>query len=288
MMDDDRRQLLSAFLIERRSRIGPAIPSPGEHPRRVETLATIVTPREIADAAGINRRWYELAERGEPIRASATVLRALSDVLGLNAQERAVLVQLATPYLDRVAPRDESLELRDAFGSLREYLRKLNACSTTDEVLTLAQDAAASYFPEASYLTTAARLPDGRWAFRGEATGTASRVRAFAHNVEEIVAPLLASDSQAGDELMCFPDAALPGDLLKFDDYDEARVARLFGSAYDDFKRVHEPMLAGVIRTRANLVAHLYIGDFRNFYETSTDYALVSAIADFASLATVP
>lgn len=60
-----RRQLLSVVLRHYRSRIDPAIPALDGHVRRIEAIGNPVTPREIADAAGINRRWYELAERGE-------------------------------------------------------------------------------------------------------------------------------------------------------------------------------------------------------------------------------
>lgn len=260
----------------------------GEHVRRAEAIGKLVTRREMADASGINRRWYELAERGEPTRASAAVLRALGNALGLNVHERRVLLSLATPYLDRDLPRDESLEIRDAFASLRTYLRKLNACSTTDEVLSLVEDTAASHFPETSYLATASRLPDGGWSFHGEPIGRASRMRAFAYDREEVVGPIFASELVAADDLMCFPEASSPGDLLTYDDYEEAKLAKILGKAYAGFKHLHEPMLAAVIRSRAGLVAHLYLADFRKIYGEETDLALVSAITDFASLAASP
>jgi transcriptional regulator with XRE-family HTH domain len=283
--EDEPWRLLATFLREQRCRIDPLATTLGGRPRHVEAIGSPLTGREVAAAAGINARWYDLAEHGEPTRASGAILRALAEVFGLNAEQRAILVRLASPYCDRNTPRAASLELRDAYASLREYLRKLNACSTTDEVLTLVEDTAASHFPQASYVTTGLRLPDGGWVYHGEATGMPSRLRAFARNVEDVLAPIFASDRIAADIITCFPDAALPGTLITYEDYDEATLASILGEAYGDFKQLHAPMLAAAVRSRAGFVANLYLGEFRKNYESDVDRALVAAIADFASLA---
>jgi transcriptional regulator with XRE-family HTH domain len=285
LREDERRRLLSAFLAEHRYRIDPTLPALGEHRRRIEAIGTLVTPREIADAAGINRRWYELAECGEPTRASAAVLRDVGDVLGLSPREHAVLVRLATPTVERDTPRDEALEIRDAFASLQRYLRKLYACTTPEEILTLLEETAAGYFPEASYVTTASRLPDGCWSLHGEGIGRAARLRAFENNREEVVAPIFASEPLAADAITCFPDVSLPGDLIRYSDHDELRLARMLGKTYVGFRQLHEAMLAAVVHSRTNFIAHLYLGDFRKCYDNETDRALVSAIVEFASLA---
>ena len=287
--DDERRRLLSRFLTDRRQRLDPAIPILGEHGRHAQDIGKLVTPDEIADASGINRRWYELAERGEPTRASAAVLRGLGNALRLDAQERAVLLRLATPSFDRRTPRDASLEIRDAFLSLRWYLRKLYACSTTDEVFNLVKETAASFFPESSYVMTASRLPDSRgWTFHEEAIARVSRLDAFTHNRDEVVGPIFASDGAAADDIACFPMISSPGDLITFENYDELHLARMLRQRFGAFKRLHAPMIVTVIRSRADFVGHLYLGDFRKTYDDETNYALVSAIADFASLAASP
>ncbi len=184
-----------------------------------------------------------------------------------------------------VSPRNESLALRVAFASLRSYLRKLYACSTTDEVLELVQETAVAHFPETPYLTTASRLPDGGWSFEGEGIGSGSRLRAYRSHSEEVVGPIFASKLVAADDLMCFPQAASPGDLLTFEHYDEPKLAGILGKDYPEFKRLHEPMLAAVIRSRADFVAHLYLADFLKIYDTEVDREMVRAIVDFASLA---
>ena len=283
--NDERQRLLSAFLTEHRHRIDPAITVLGDYPRRIEAIGNPVTPCEIADATGINRRWYELAERGERTRTSADVLRALGDVFRLNNGERGLLLRLAMPYLDPGTPRDESLEMRDTFASVRDYLRKLNACSTTDEVLTLAEDTAACQFPQASYLRTSVRLPDGRWSFHGDGTGRGSRLGTFASNAQDVIAPIFASDPLGAAVITCFPQVSSPGGLLTYDDYNESRLAGIVGKAFPVFKHLHQSMVVAVIRSRSGFVAHLYLGDFRMTYDNDVDRALISTIADFASLA---
>ncbi|HYZ17390.1 MAG TPA: helix-turn-helix transcriptional regulator [Candidatus Acidoferrum sp.] len=286
--DDERRRLLTAFLRQHRYRIDPAIPILGEHPRRPEAIGKLVTPSEIADAADINRRWYELAERGEPTRASPAVVRALAHALGLGPPERAVLMHLATSPFIQSGPRNDSLEIRDAFAMMRRYLRKLNACSTTEEVLSLVAETTASLFPEVGYLTTGPRFPEGGWTHHGEAIAKASRLAAFASMHEEVVGPIFASDPFSADVITCFPDISLPGDLITHEDHDKARLMAVLGNAYAAFKQLHEPTVAAVIRSRGGFVAHLVLGDFRKSYDDEVDRAIVSSIVDFASLAISP
>jgi hypothetical protein len=285
--DNERRRLLSAFLTEHRCRIDPATPVLGEHLRPIDAIGTLVTPSEIADAAGINRRWYERAERGESMRASAYVLQSLGDVLSLSDKERDVLLRLATPWLDRDTPRDESLEMRDTFASLRCYLRKLYACSARDEVLQLVQDTAAALFPEASYLTMSSRLPDGGWRHHGEPTGN-GRLRAFVSFQENVIDPIFASNPIAANVITCFPRLSSPGDVVTYDDHEEVLTEAVLGTAFDRFKQLHEASVAAVIRSRAGFVAHLLLGGFQLSYDNEVDRALVSAVVDFASAAVSP
>jgi Helix-turn-helix domain len=286
--DDRRRRLLSAFLTKHRYRIDRASPVLGEHPRPRDAIGSLVAPWEIADAAGINRRWYERTERGEATRASSNVLRALGDVLDLSGKEREILLGLAKPCLDPDTPRDESVEMRDAFASLERYLRKLCACSTRDEVLHLVQDTAAALFPEASYLTIGSRLPDGGWKHQGEPTGNGRRLRAFVSFQEDVLDPIFASDPIGADVLTCFPQLSSSGDVVTYDDHEESRTEAVLGSAFDSFKHLHESSVAGVIRSRTGFVAHLLLGGFRISYDNAVDRALVSALVDFASAAVSP
>lgn len=78
-----------------------------------------MTRHEIADASSVTRRWYQLAELGVPTRASASILLRVADVLDLDDDERGTLARLAIPYVDYDAPRRESIEIREAFSSVR-------------------------------------------------------------------------------------------------------------------------------------------------------------------------
>jgi Helix-turn-helix domain len=287
-LDDVRRRLLSAFLTEHRYRINPSTPVLGEHFRRTDVIGTRVTPCEIADAAGINRRWYERAEHGEPIRSSADVLRSLGDVLRLSSEERKRLLRLAPPCLDPDTPRDESVEMRDAFASLRRYLRNLYECSARDDVLHLVQDTAAALFPEVSYLTIGTRLPDGGWMHHGEPTGSGRSLHAFVSFQENVIDPIFAWDPMGADVLTCFPGLSSPGDIVTYDDHDETRTEAVLGKAFYRFKQLHECSVAGVIRSRTGFVAHLLLGGFLISYDNEVDRGLVSSLVDFASAAVSP
>jgi hypothetical protein len=286
--DRQRRMLLSAFLAEHRRRIAPETEVLGDHERGAQAIGKMVSPGELADASGVNRRWYELAESGAPTRTSTAIVRALTSVFRLDEQQQGVLTQLTTPSLDRDTPRDESLDVRDAFASMRWYLRKLRSCSSTDEVLSAVEETAAANFPETPYLTTAFRCSNRSWMFHGEPIGRSSQIDAFNRCVDDVVLPIFEFGDTTGDELMCFPQASAPGELLTYFDYDDTRLAGILKDAYAGFKQLHEPMLAAVIRSRGDFVAHLYLADFLKLYDTEVDRAVVSALAEFASLAIAP
>ncbi len=242
---------------------------------------TGATACEIADACGINRRWYELAKGGYAMRASAATLRTLSEALHLDATEHATLVKLATPPLRAQGPRRESLEIRDSLSHLQHYTRKLRDCSDTDEVLKLVQDAAASLFPEASYLTTATRLCDGGWIQHGDPAAKASRLDAFRHNRDEIVGPIFALEPLEADIITCFPERSLPGDLVTYNDYDERTLAGILGKEFTYFRNLHESAVTTVVRSREGFVGHLYVGDFLKMYDREADRAMLAAIRRF-------
>jgi hypothetical protein len=288
VISDEQRRLLGAFLVRRRCAIDPQTRVLGTHPRSIHAIGNAVTQHEIADACGINRRWYELAENGEQVRASAGLAYTLGSVLGLTAEDRELLVNLATPYLSPETPRDDSTEIAHAFGSMRSYLHKLNACSSTNEILRLVQETAASLFPRAPYIVPVVRHTGGGWSFHGDAIVEASRFEAFMRDRTDVILPILEADPLAADVITCFPQASLPGDLATYELHDMAALAQVLGKRYEAFKQLHETELAGVIRTRNGFVGHLYLGEFRKHYDGKTEHSLVSAITDFASLAAVP
>jgi len=82
---------------------------------------------------------------------------AVTSALELDAGDRAILLRLAIPGLTHETPFKESLFVREAFGPIRWYLRKFDACSTIDDVLELVENTVTAQFPDASFVRTAFR-----------------------------------------------------------------------------------------------------------------------------------
>jgi transcriptional regulator with XRE-family HTH domain len=281
--EEERLALLGRFLAEHRRRIAPHATVLGDRPRRRRAVGKLVTRHEIADASGVTRRWYEFAELGVPTRASASILLNVADVLGLDDDDRETLLRLAIPPVDYSTPRGESIEILEAFSSVRWYLRKLQSCSTIDELLTLLEDTAAAQFPEVSYLMTAFRWPLGGWCLHGEGIGTPARTREFVR-LQELLGPAAAENPAACDEIVRFPIGSMPGDILTYRNYNAAVAAPILELAPVEFERLFEPVLVAVTRSRSGYVAHLMLSDFHAVYG-ETERALAATIADFASLA---
>lgn len=282
--DEERRAFLGSFLVERRRRIAPHAAVLGDHRRHSRSIGKLVTRHEIADASGVSRRWYQLAELGVPTRASTSILLRVADVLDLDHDDRETLVRLAVPYVDYNAPRRESIEIREAFSSIRWYLRKLQSCSTIEELLTLLEDTAAAQFPEVSYLATLLRRPSGGWSFHGEGIGTRARMRTFVR-LHELKRPVFEANPDAFDQMVRFPIASMPGDTFTYRNFNLAILAPILKQVPAEFEQFYGPMLAAVVRSRSGYVAHLVLNDFRDVYAGETERALATTIADFASLA---
>lgn len=282
--DEERLALLGRFLAEHRRRIAPRAHLLGNRRRHSRSIGKLVTRHEIADASGVSRRWYQLAELGVPTRPSASILQNVADVLGLDADERETLVRLAIPFVDYASPRRESLEICEAFSSVRWYLRKLQNCSTIDELLTLLEDTAAAHFPEVSYVNTGVRRPSGGWSLQREGIGTKARMRTFGR-LRELLRPVFEANPVVADEIVGFPIASMPGDTLTHRNYNAAIVSPILKLAPADLVRFFKPMLVAAVRSRSGFVAHLMLSDFRAVYTGETERALAATITDFASLA---
>ncbi len=89
---------LSTFLKTHRLRIDPQTTSLGSWRRPRRRHRRSVTQEEIAECVGVSREWYSTLEcRGG--RTSAALLDRLAEALMLDAEERAVLFNLALPEL---------------------------------------------------------------------------------------------------------------------------------------------------------------------------------------------
>jgi transcriptional regulator with XRE-family HTH domain len=103
-----RRAELADFLRNRREAIRPEdVGLPGGGRRRTPGLRR----EEVASLAGVGTTWYTWLEQGRDVRASASVLEAISDALELTNAERAHLMLLGRG--EEVAPArapDETID----------------------------------------------------------------------------------------------------------------------------------------------------------------------------------
>jgi hypothetical protein len=181
-------------------------------------------------------------------------------------------------------PREDSLAIIDAYAWVREYVRTLQDCSTSGEVLTLVEDTISAAFPEISYVTTVVRQPNGRWSFYSPGSGTRTGLNVFRRN-QAILGSLMEADSTLHDRITGFPKASSPGDMLTYRHYDTGLLAGILKRAHTEIEQMHESVMTAVMRSRSGFVAHFFLSDFRRVYDSEIDKAYVATLADFASLA---
>jgi transcriptional regulator with XRE-family HTH domain len=282
--EEERRRSLAAFLVGQRSRIPAEALTLGPYLRMRERHGMPVDAAEIAHAIGVNAHWYALLEQGAPTRPSTLVIDRLERALALGAAETETLWNLAIPP-PRTEPREESRLVHEAFSSLQWYLRKLNAASSVDEVLTIAEESACAHFPNASFIIAMSRTSGGRWVPHGEGVGTPRALRRVWLQYGEIHRPLAALDRSGLDLLMGYPVLSQPGDLLTFGDLDRSSLTAVLKGAYQRYERNNGAELLARMRSREGYVGHLFFADFCKSYGDPVDRELVATIADFASLA---
>ncbi|HEX2619109.1 MAG TPA: helix-turn-helix transcriptional regulator, partial [Phototrophicaceae bacterium] len=91
-----RRQQLSDFLRQRRTRLSPdEVGLPAGQRRRARGLRR----EEVAQLAGISVDWYTWLEQGRDIRVSEQVLISLARALQLNPSETRHLLMLGQEHL---------------------------------------------------------------------------------------------------------------------------------------------------------------------------------------------
>lgn len=104
--DEARRRELADFLRTRRARLRPeALGQPAAGRRRTPGLRR----EELAQLAGVGVTWYTWLEQARPIRVSDQVLESLTRALGLTAEERAHLFNLARGEKPRSHATDEAI-----------------------------------------------------------------------------------------------------------------------------------------------------------------------------------
>jgi transcriptional regulator with XRE-family HTH domain len=147
-----RRAELADFLRNRRESLRPEdVGLPGGGRRRTPGLRR----EEVAQLAGVGTTWYTWLEQGRDVRASASVLEAISDALDLtNAERSHVLLLGRGEEAFATAPKEE---LHPTIRRLVENLMPNPACITGRRFDFLAWNEAHSVvFGDPS------EMPDGR------------------------------------------------------------------------------------------------------------------------------
>lgn len=126
MKPETRLEALSEFLKAHRSKVHPRMVGLPEGTRR---RTPGLRREEVAQLAGVSTTWYTWLEQGRTIKASPSVLDAISSALLLNTDERKYLYDLALETGAQPSmQRSEPAEL--ITPSLRRILQELRHCPT--------------------------------------------------------------------------------------------------------------------------------------------------------------
>jgi transcriptional regulator with XRE-family HTH domain len=107
MQESERRQILAAFLRQRRARLSPSdVGLPSGLRRRTPGLRR----EEVAQLANMGTSWYINMEQGRNMRPSPQILESLAQALKLTVNERRHLFLLAGQALPALpSPAEESI-----------------------------------------------------------------------------------------------------------------------------------------------------------------------------------
>jgi transcriptional regulator with XRE-family HTH domain len=272
---------LGGFLKYCRVRIRPECATLGTYLRLPRRIGKTVTQEEVAEAVGISRTWYAHLESEHQVHTSATLLARIADALMMDTVERSVLFRLALPELRTTAFADSTLELVDAFGSLRRVMRPLWAASSQDEALTVVREYAMTLLSPV-WMVTYTRVGEGRWelSVTGDPDGADGARRILVMTRERW-------GEAAADDVLAYTAMAQAGDLMTTTERD-SRCPALAA----EFRRVREAVgLADVsfamanVRSRDGMVGRL-MASYRTAHAFSAfERAQLSTLADLTSFA---
>jgi transcriptional regulator with XRE-family HTH domain len=274
-----REEALGRFLRERRLRLAPESRVLGGRPRLSMRVGKLVTQEEAAEHLEISRNWYARFEGGGAARFSTSLLTRLCDLLLLSSSERVELMRLAMPELATVVSRDASA-LYVALHDVRKVVKRFWTASSEAEILVCAGEEARRMLPDPDLIFVHPPLHvalDESLLFQHRRSNIAAR---FGDARAELSARWTPEQVGRMDTLIARAGA---GEILRFEHWPRDvvevfnLVGREYGLAWDSvigarISRANDSLLLNGISSQARDV-------------TEIDRAVISAIAEFASLA---
>jgi transcriptional regulator with XRE-family HTH domain len=281
---------MSALLRRGRRLLQPEIEMLGRFERRPSRIGKRVTQEEIAEAAGVSRVWYAMLERGARIDISTGLLGRLADVLMLGETDRSALFTAGVQGHARTTMQPEARAVIDAFSWVRSASRRLWSASTEIEALTIATEALAERFRNASVVHNRFRHDDGGWRFPMFLGGK----RATARTAEFIRSLTATLGPEGMDELHGYPRFLLPGDIYaQSAAHSNAHNEEVWLSA--SIRQQRAPLLAaygmgtwsflhGRVQSRRGWVAGIIVADPKRTY-VEEERAAMGTVTELTSLA---
>lgn len=275
---DAEPEQLGALLKRCRARINCERRSLGPYLRLQVRVGKPVTQEEVAEAAGITRQWYALMETDRAVRVSAAVLARIADALMMDYVERAALFRLAVPELRSAPLTNGSIGVLEAFGSLRNLVRRLWAASSASEALTIVREyAMAELAPDT--VQTLTRVDEGRW--NRVTIGDDRRAKRYDSLVQERWA------GTEVDDLCCYMTLSQPGNLITRFERDTIfpALAAKERSALDAVGRSALSFAMASVRSPRGFVGRILAIHYTGHAYTDVERAQLSTLADVTSLA---
>jgi transcriptional regulator with XRE-family HTH domain len=274
---------LGAFLKSLRTRIHGELCALGPYERPSSRRGKRVTQEEAAEAIGVSRVWYATLESDAPVRASTGALSRLADVLMLSADERARLVHLAIPELQRVGLSSNSVAVLDACSMMRSATKRLWAATSESEALAEASEVLAAWFRNVAQIGTSRRLDVGIWESR--LLEPVDSTKRFKEVIRELRASFATEEDV--DEVHAFPQLLQPGETGLLLQLISPSVRR----AIDDtlvrsgLGRGSIDSLGARVRSRSGLIGNLGLLHQTGHRYSEIDQAILSMVAQLTSLA---
>ncbi len=248
----------------------------GEHPRLPIRVGKRITQEELAEHLGISRNWYMRFEAGAPAEFSIPLLNRLGDILRLSAAERAELMRLAMPGLAAVVSGGASA-LYEALGVVRKMVKRLWRATSEGEILRVAGE-------EARQLLPRFELIYARWiVVPEEASFPHPGGNSTARYAEARADALRRFTPEQFARLDAVWQRTPAGGLLPIDAYPPGNL-RLYRIALHEHGVDWDSPLAAHIRGSSG--SALVGGTSTRPHDvTELDRAMLSTIADFASIA---